>query len=128
MSQPRATRILLVEDNEVNQRLFVKMLAIDGHQVAVAGNGVEALEFLASNQVDLILMDCQMPVMDGFEAIQKIRQQQQQGYVKQTPILVLTAHVMPGDREKCLEAGADEFLAKPIRLNELSQAVQQWAL
>ncbi|TWT70791.1 PAS domain-containing hybrid sensor histidine kinase/response regulator [Crateriforma conspicua] len=111
-------KILLVEDNEINRRLAVGVLSADGHQVDVAHDGQQAVERLESEAFDVVLMDVQMPVMDGLEATRQIRQREQSTGLHQ-PIIAMTAHAMKGDRDRCLEAGMDDYLAKPIRVSEL---------
>ena len=117
-------RILLAEDNSVNRKLAVALLQKQGHEVIVAENGQEALDILELERVDLVLMDIQMPVMDGLEATHAIRLKEQSTGAH-LPIIALTAHAMTGDRERCLAAGADEYVAKPIRLAELSAAMER---
>ena len=119
---PTSRRILLAEDNVVNQRLAVRLLEKDGHQVVVARNGKDALEAWMREQFDLILMDLQMPVMDGFEATAKIRSGES-GSNAHVPIVALTAHAIKGDRERCLDAGMDDYLSKPIRTGDLLNLV-----
>jgi two-component system sensor histidine kinase/response regulator len=121
----RSLRILLAEDNPVNQRLAVRMLEKRGHRVAMSCNGREALEALAADTFDLILMDVQMPEMDGFEATAAIRKNEV-GKGTRIPIVALTAHAMKGDRERCLAAGMDEYLAKPIRPEELDELLEHF--
>jgi PAS domain S-box-containing protein len=116
-------KILLAEDNAVNRKLAIKLLEKRGYSVVVAENGQEALDALEREKVDLVLMDVQMPVMDGFEAIRAIRAKEQRNGAHM-PIVALTAHAMKGDRERCLEAGADEYVSKPIRLPELVAAME----
>jgi CheY-like chemotaxis protein len=114
--------VLLAEDNAVNQRLALRLLEKQGHTVVVAINGKEAVEAVARERFDLVLMDVQMPELDGLEATALIRAQEQEtgGHV---PILALTAHAMKGDRERCLEAGMDGYLSKPIQTQEFVRAV-----
>jgi len=117
--------VLVVEDNIVNQKILQRMLEKMDVAVDVAVNGLEALLLVKQHRYDLILMDCQMPVMDGYEATQKLRkrEQAQRRYV---PIVGITANALLGDREKCLEAGMDDYLPKPIRPAELRKALQAW--
>jgi CheY-like chemotaxis protein len=118
-------RLLLAEDNVVNQRLVVSLLEKLGHTVVVAGNGQDALAiFKGSRDFDAILMDVQMPGMDGFQTTAAIREwDKEQG--EHTPIIALTANAMRGDSERCLEAGMDGYVAKPIRFSDLLEQVQK---
>ncbi|HYL62508.1 MAG TPA: response regulator [Candidatus Methylomirabilis sp.] len=118
-------RILLAEDNLVNQRLAVRLLEKRGHSVVVAGNGLEALQALEKERFDLVLMDVQMPEMDGLEATAAVRTKEKRTGVHQ-PIIALTAHAMKGDREKCLVGGMDGYLTKPIRPAELDRLLQTY--
>ncbi len=122
-AQTRPLRILVAEDNAVNQKVAVRMLERLGHQVAVAGNGLEALAALDRQPFDLILMDVQMPEMDGVETTAVIRRQER-ATGAHMPILALTAHAMKGDREKFLQAGMDGYVSKPISLEELIVAIE----
>jgi signal transduction histidine kinase/DNA-binding response OmpR family regulator len=115
-------RILLAEDNHVNQQLMVRILEREGHTVVVAENGQDAVRLAEEGNVDIVLMDVQMPVMDGLEATAAIRSSQNDT-VRQLPIIALTAHAMSGDREKCLAAGMDAYIAKPIQIAELRAVV-----
>ena len=115
-------KILLAEDNVINQKLAVKLLERKGHQVVVAGDGKEALEKLDQSDFDLILMDVQMPELDGLQATMEIRQREQKT-LEHIPIIALTAHAMKGDRERCLEAGMDDYIAKPINPQVLYQTI-----
>jgi len=117
--------VLLAEDNAVNQRLAVRLLEKRGHRVAVAGNGREALEALEKETFDLVFMDVQMPEMDGLEATAMIRAREKSSGQHQ-PIIALTAHAMTGDREKCLAAGMDGYLTKPIRPQELEEILEEY--
>ena len=119
-------RILVAEDNPVNQRLVVRLLEKRGHHVVVAGNGREALEALGKESFDLVLMDVQMPEMDGMEATAAIREKEKGTGLHQR-IIALTAHAMKGDRERCLAAGMDSYLSKPIRPPELDQILEEYA-
>ncbi len=118
-------RILLAEDNLVNQRLAVRLLEKRGHHVVVAGTGREALKALEKESFDLVLMDMQMPEMDGFEATAAIREKEK-GSGRHQPVVALTAHAMKGDREKCLAGGMDGYLTKPIRPQELDQLLDSY--
>jgi signal transduction histidine kinase/CheY-like chemotaxis protein len=116
-------RVLLAEDNPINQRLAVRMLEKMGHTVIVAGDGADAVaKYAAQEEFDVILMDVQMPVMSGLEATARIREREKFTGLH-IPIVALTAHAIRGDRERCLEAGMDDYLAKPVRLEELAAAV-----
>jgi len=111
-------RVLVAEDNAVNQRLASRLLEKRGHQVLVASNGREALEAIAAHTFDLVLMDVQMPELDGLEATAALRANEA-GHGTHLPVIALTAHAMKGDRERCLAAGMDGYLSKPIRPREL---------
>jgi len=117
-------RILLAEDNRVNQLLAVRLLEKRGHEVTVVNNGREALEALDREIFDLVLMDMQMPEMDGFEATASIRRLEQ-ATGRHMPIIAMTAHAMKGDEEKCLEAGLDGYLSKPIDPDRLYETVRR---
>ena len=122
--EPKAClRVLLAEDNLVNQRLAVRLLEKRGHQVVVAATGLEALRALEKEKFDLVLMDVQMPEMDGYEATLAIRQKER-GTGLHQPVVALTAHAMKGDRERCLAGGMDGYLTKPIRPQELDQMLE----
>ncbi len=118
----RAFRILLVEDNLINQQVAVKLLTLSGHSVAVANDGLEALLALDKEAFELVFMDVQMPRMGGFEATAAIREKEMQtgGHVH---IIAMTAYAMKGDREKCLAAGMDDYLSKPVNIKELQQKI-----
>jgi len=115
---PQARRVLLAEDNPVNQRLVVKILEKQGFQVVLAKNGREAVAAAERESFDIVLMDVQMPEMDGFEATSEIRRREQETG-RHLPIIALTAHALKGDREACLEAGMDAYMTKPIRARDL---------
>ena len=116
--------ILLVEDNPINQKVAARLLEKQGHTVAIATNGKEALAALVSGTFDLVLMDVQMPEMDGLEATVAIRQQEA-GTERHVPIVALTAHAMVGDRERCLAAGMDGYVTKPVQPQVLFQAMAE---
>ncbi len=120
-----ALRILLVEDNPANQRVAMLLLAKLGHDVVVASNGKLALERLAAGRFDVVLMDCQMPVMDGYEATRRIRAGEVAGVERGVPVIALTAYAMADDRAKCLAAGMNEQLTKPVRAAELRAALER---
>ncbi len=117
--------VLLVEDNKVNQMVAGKMLTGMGLTVDLAENGEQALAALAENRYDLVLMDCQMPVLDGYQATKAFRSREPQGG-KRLPIIAMTAHAMEGDRRKCLEAGMDDYIAKPVKKELLRKLLGQW--
>jgi PAS domain S-box-containing protein len=123
---PYSLHILLVEDNPVNQRLAVRLLEKRGHAVVVANNGKEALAMLAKESFALVLMDVQMPEMDGFTATKIIRQQEESTGAH-IPIVALTAHAMRGDRERCLAAGMDAYLSKPLQAQQMFEVLEQLA-
>lgn len=120
-SQPH---VLVAEDNVVNQKIAVKLLAALGCKTDVADNGREAVQAVSRTSYDLVLMDCQMPVLDGYAATGEIRKLNSSR--KSVPIVALTANAMAGDREKCLDAGMDDYLAKPLRKAALAQTLARW--
>jgi signal transduction histidine kinase/CheY-like chemotaxis protein/HPt (histidine-containing phosphotransfer) domain-containing protein len=122
---PLLGKVLLAEDNPVNQKLAMAMLARLGLTVDIANNGQEALAMAAEQAYDIVLMDCQMPVMDGFAATAALRAGPTQGG-KRLPIVALTANAMEGDRNKCLAAGMDDYLAKPYSMDQLRQVLNRW--
>ncbi|MDF2447479.1 MAG: multi-sensor hybrid histidine kinase [Moraxellaceae bacterium] len=117
-------RVLVVEDNPVSQLMAAEMLKRLGCRPDVVGNGAEAVGALQNLPYDLVLMDCEMPVLDGFEATRRIRRQEAAG--RRVPIIAMTASALKGDREKCLAAGMDDFLPKPVRLEDLRKKVTEW--
>jgi two-component system, sensor histidine kinase and response regulator len=119
----RRLRILLAEDNPVNQKLATKLLEKMGHSVSVVGDGKKALEALEQGGFHVVIMDVQMPVMDGLEATKIIRNREE-GTGAHVPIVAMTAHAMKGDRDRCLEAGMDGYVSKPIALQELYEAIE----
>jgi PAS domain S-box-containing protein len=119
----RPLRVLLAEDNLVNQKLAVRLLERRGHQVVVANNGREAIDLLKRQPFDVILMDVQMPEMDGYEATTLIRREEQRTGAH-IPILAMTAYAMKGDRERCLAVGMDGYVSKPVRAKELFESIE----
>jgi signal transduction histidine kinase/CheY-like chemotaxis protein len=132
-SSPRITpasqslHMLLAEDNAVNQKLAVRLLEKRGHTVVVAGNGREAVAALERERFDIVLMDVQMPEMNGFEATAAIRKRDAQ-MGTHTPVIAMTAHAMKGDRERCLEAGMDNYVTKPLNVEELFRVIESLAV
>ncbi|HEX9063438.1 MAG TPA: PAS domain S-box protein [Clostridia bacterium] len=129
LSEPEAAKtletlnILLAEDDSVNQLVISRMLKQKGYSVDIAGNGVEALELYSRKKYDLILMDVQMPVMDGMEAVKRIREIE--GENRHTPVVVLTAYALNGDRERFLNSGMDEYLSKPVQMEDMFNVIER---
>ncbi len=123
-TKPSTGRVLLVDDNVVNQKVGILMLEQLGCRVDVAADGKEAVEMVFAFPYDVVFMDCQMPEMDGYEATRTIRAREEDG--RRIPIIAMTAHAMQGDREKCLEAGMDEYIRKPVKPTELKRALERW--
>ncbi len=120
-------RILLVEDSRLNQAFAEEVLSQIGCKVVTVSNGEEAVNTITTDEFSLVLMDCQMPVMDGFEATRKICEMKAQGLVRDTlPIIALTANAMKDDRQRCIDAGMDDYITKPVRKNELKEKVFAW--
>ena len=122
----RPLHILLAEDNPINQKVAAKLLEKQGHSVVLVSTGAEALEFFACEDFDLILMDIQMPVMNGYDATRAIRARERNtgGHI---PVIALTAHAMHGDREICVDAGMDDYLSKPIQTRNLCETLARWS-
>jgi CheY-like chemotaxis protein len=118
------SRVLVVEDNAVNQKVACRMLETLGLRTDVASSGREAVEMSALVPYDLILMDCQMPEMDGYEATREIRRRD--GETRPVAVIAITADAMAGSRERCLAAGMDDYISKPVRLEELCRALGRW--
>jgi two-component system, sensor histidine kinase and response regulator len=116
--------VLVAEDNAINRKVVTKLMEKQGFTAIVTENGREALDVLLREQVDVVLMDIQMPIMDGFEAIRAIRTMERISG-EHLPIVALTAHAMKGDRERCLAAGADDYVSKPIRIADLLAAIHR---
>jgi len=120
----RPVRLLLAEDNRVNQQVALLMLEKRGYTADVVSSGREALEAVKGRKYDLVFMDCQMPDMDGYEAARAIRKLE--GFSRHTPIVAMTANALEGDRQKCLDAGMDDYLSKPVEAEELSRVLAKW--
>ncbi|PWR00458.1 response regulator [Leucothrix pacifica] len=123
---PILFELLLAEDNKVNQMVATTMLKKLGYQVDVVNNGREALEALNEKPYDLIFMDCQMPVLDGYEATKEIRKFSSSNLLNTTPVIALTAHAMLNNDQKCFDAGMDDFLSKPVRVKEMKEILNKW--
>lgn len=124
---PRKPRVLLVEDNPVNLMVGQRLLAVLGLSCDTASNGEAALLRIADSRYDIVLMDCQMPVMDGYTATRRWREHEAAEHsARRLPIIAMTANAMAGDRQKCLDAGMDDYLAKPVTRNELERCIHRW--
>ncbi|MET0066380.1 MAG: ATP-binding protein [Candidatus Thiodiazotropha sp.] len=121
-----AGRVLVVEDNPVNQAVVKKMLEKSGLSPVTANDGMEAMEALRGEQFDVVLMDCQMPRMDGYEATEAMREREKKQGLERTPIIAMTANAMTGDRERCLACGMDDYLSKPVKPAQLENMLRQW--
>ena len=120
-----ATTLLVVEDNLINQKVAAAILSRHGYSVETAINGIEALQQMDGRRYGAVLMDCQMPVMDGYEATRLLRARE--GANRYTPIIALTASALTGDRQRCLDAGMDDYLTKPLQMDDLMAALQRWS-
>jgi CheY-like chemotaxis protein len=123
--QLRSMHVLLAEDNLVNQMVAVRILEKSGHTVDTVDNGQAALEAMARRTYDVVLMDVQMPAMDGLETSATIRRREHATGSRRTPIIAMTANAMKGDRERCLAAGMDDYIAKPIRARDLLEKLRR---
>jgi signal transduction histidine kinase/FixJ family two-component response regulator len=122
---PNGALVLVVEDSPVNRVVAVSVLERCGYHVHVVNDGREALQALSMQRYDAVLMDCQMPDIDGYEATQELRRRERGG-TDHTPVIAMTAHAMLGDRERCLEAGMDDYVSKPVRSQVLAEVLQRW--
>jgi PAS domain S-box-containing protein len=127
-SAARKTRILLAEDNAINQKVAQHMLKTLGYKADIVADGREAVRALELINYDLVLMDCQMPELDGFEATAIIRDEASRVYNHDVPIIALTANALQEDRERCLKAGMNDYLSKPVKKNELGDMIEKWAV
>lgn len=118
-------KILLVEDRQINQEVMLNQLNIIGYEADLASNGQEGLELLQQKDYDIVFMDCQMPVKDGYLTTQELRQLEA-GSGRHTIVIALTAHAMPADREKCLAAGMDDYISKPVEQEDLEILLNRW--
>lgn len=122
---PKDTTILLVEDNVINQKLALLQLKKLGLNIKLASNGQEAVDLVSKNNFSLIIMDCQMPILDGFEATKKIRELEKVSGTH-IPIIAMTANAMESDKEKCFDAGMDDYISKPVEIAKLHQKIKKW--
>lgn len=122
--RPETVKILVAEDNLINQAVILNQLQMLGYEPDCVANGIEALELLIQQEYDLVLMDCQMPMMDGYTATRKLRHRE--GNQRHTVVIALTANAMQEDREKCLACGMDDYLSKPLEQDDLARVIQHW--
>ncbi len=124
--EERSRRILLAEDNKINSKVAARQLQKLGYEVDTAMNGQEAVEAMAHTKYGLVLMDCQMPVMDGLEATRTIRRMETTRSLRKIPIVAMTANFSEEDRERCKEAGMDDFMTKPVKIKILGELLEKW--
>lgn len=128
MENQPSSRVLLAEDNMFNQKVAAAMLKKLGFSTDVANDGLEVLDKLSQTNYDLIFMDCDMPKMNGFEATAKIRTIEEQTNGQHITIVAMTAHSTPEDREYCLNAGMDDYISKPFKIDDLQTVLSRWKL
>jgi CheY-like chemotaxis protein len=121
-----AVRVLVAEDNAVNQKVALMLLKRLGYTADAVGNGVEVLQALGTKIYDLILLDVQMPEMDGYETAQRVGMRWRRNEAARPRMIAMTGNAMQGDREKCLEAGMDDYISKPVRIEELRSVLERW--
>jgi CheY-like chemotaxis protein len=124
MASSSTARLLIVEDYEDNRDILLMLLDSLGYEADAVVNGQDFLDRMAEQDYDIVLMDCQMPVLDGYAATRQLRQRE--GTQKHTVVIGVTAHAMERDRQTCLDAGMDDYLTKPIELDELAQILRHW--
>lgn len=120
-------KILIVEDDVTHQQLILNQLAILGYRADGADNGLQALTMLSRKSYDIVFVDCQMSVMDGYEITRELRRREESAIQKRTTVIALTAYALPEERDKCLQSGMDDYLSKPISLRDLQACLQRWA-
>ena len=120
----KAVRVLLVDDNLVNRTIGAQQLSVLGYTAEIADGARPGLELVSSRRPDIVLMDCEMPEMDGYEAVAEIRRRE--GDTRHTVVIALTAHATEGDRARCLNAGMDDYLSKPVKLKSLAEMLDTW--
>jgi CheY-like chemotaxis protein len=125
---PQTDRVLLAEDNPVNREVAIDILEIIGCKADVVNNGAEVLQAVETNAYRLILMDCKMPVMDGYTATRLLREREKLLQLPRTPVIALTAHAIAGSREECLECGMDDFLCKPFGISDIEAMITKWGV
>ncbi|MEI7633143.1 MAG: response regulator [bacterium] len=123
LSMPLTKRILMAEDNQVNQKVAKEIIRRTDYSCDIVSNGREAIEAIKNRNYDLVLMDCQMPIMDGYQAVREIRRLD--GPMAHVPIIAMTAHALHGDRERCIAAGMDDYISKPLQLMDLKQMIEK---
>jgi two-component system sensor histidine kinase/response regulator len=116
--------VLVVDDNAANQKVAARMIARLGYRIDVAGTGAEAVAMLGKGRYDAVLMDCQMPELDGYEASKHIRHNERGG--RRVPIIAMTADTVAGERERCLAAGMDDYISKPLKLHVIAAILERW--